>query len=71
MINGRLCRAAPLRGRPYCFAHRLRLGADATVTVRELYRLAEEFDQRSREAGELYPAVEFVEWLKPELAETG
>ncbi len=37
------------------------------MTLAELWRLAEEFDQRSREAGELYPAAEFVAWLKPDL----
>lgn len=70
-VDGRRCRAAPLRGRVYCYAHRFSVAGDFTVTVAELGRLAEEFDQRSAEVGELYPAVEFVAWVKPELADGG
>ncbi len=39
----------------------------ALCALVDLWRLAEEFDERSREVGELYPAAEFVAWLKPEL----
>jgi hypothetical protein len=38
------------------------------VTLRELWRLAGEFDRASREVGELYSAAEFISWIKPELA---
>ena len=38
-----------------------------SATLFDLWRFAEEFDERSREVGELYPAAEFVAWLKPEL----
>lgn len=67
MVDGRPCQVAPWRGRTYCWPHRFAVSAGTSVTLDELWRLAEEFDQRSREAGELYPAVEFVAWVKPEL----
>lgn len=67
-VNGQPCRARPLRDRPYCYAHD-RYGASGRLNVRlaDLWRLADEFDERSCEAGELYSASEFVAWLKPEL----
>lgn len=66
-VNGRPCRAAPMRGAGYCIAHRHhRLGV-ASVSLAALSKLAEEFDERSREASQLYSAAEFVSWLKPEL----
>lgn len=51
--------------------HRHALTGGLTVTVAELFRLAEEFDQRSAEAGERYSAAEFVAWVKPELTDSG
>ncbi len=69
ITNGLPCRARPLRDRPYCYNHH-RYGATTearSATLVDLWRLAEEFDERSREVGELYPAAEFVAWLKPEL----
>jgi hypothetical protein len=68
IINGLPCRAWPLRDRPYCYNHH-RYGATKarSATLVDLWRLAEEFDERSREVGELYPAAEFVAWLKPDL----
>jgi hypothetical protein len=67
LLNGRPCRALPVRGADYCIGHRRHRLADASVTLAELWRLAEEPDQRSAEAGELYPAVKFVAWVKPDL----
>lgn len=69
ILNGQPCRGWALRDRPYCYAHD-RYGspkAQPTTTLGDLWRFAEEFDQRSSEAGELYSAAEFVAWLKPEL----
>ena len=35
------------------------------VALDDLWRLAEEFDRRSREAGELYSTAEFLSWASP------
>lgn len=50
-------------GRPYCYAHRVGVG-DRSVTLRELLRLADEFDASSSER---FTAAEFVAWVKPEI----
>lgn len=67
LVNGRPCRAASRRDGDYCQAHRHVEHVAVTVSLADLWRLAEEFDQRSREAGERYSAASFVEWLKPGL----
>jgi hypothetical protein len=56
-----------MRGTDVCYPHRHHRLAGVTVSLLELTRLAETFDQRSRSAGELYPAADFVSWLAPEL----
>ncbi len=68
IIHGLPCRARPLRDTPYCYNHHRYGGPKAlSATLFDLWRFAEEFDERSREVGELYPAAEFVAWLKPDL----
>lgn len=68
ILDGQPCRGWPLRDKPYCYTHDRYGGPRARkASLVELWRLAEEFDERSRDAGELYSATEFVAWLKPEL----
>jgi hypothetical protein len=64
MVNCKQCRAAPLRGQAYCFAHRNVIAGEPNVTLPELLRMAGEFD---RTAGELFTATEFVLWATPNI----
>jgi len=71
LVRGEPCRAFSLRDAEYCQGHRHVEHVDVLIPLVDLWRLAEEFDSRSREAGELYSAAEFLSWLKPELADGG
>ena len=67
-VNGRTCQAAPIRGRPYCWPHRHVFGGDATITLPELRRLAEDFDDMG---GDLFKASEFVAWVTLDIGDRG
>lgn len=66
LINGRTCRATPIRGTDYCFSHRRHRLAATSVTLAELWSLAEVFDGCGAD-GVRCSAAEFVEWLRVDL----
>lgn len=66
---GRRCRAAPLTGADVCLAHRHHRLAGISVTLAELSRLAETFDEQSRMEGAAYSAIDFIIWCAPELGQ--
>jgi len=62
--SGRPCRLRAATGGRYCWAH---VGLATALTIERLRSLAEDFDAIGWT--ELFPATDFVEWLRLELAD--